>query len=1084
MSTGQAANNNPREESSHEEQAVPPSAKLTRSYRACINCRTHKTKCDLGDVNNPIPPPCSRCKRERKECVFGESKRGGRANIDAGLAKRKGTSEAPGITEETHIRDRRSEDADSAIRPPPPLEKSQTQPFPLVQARQQEAGQLSTLRPTANQTSSDIADHHFPEMSVYDMEPYPLPMLQQATANMRHSIPAPLPLQSHDHAAGMSNDFPMNMDDIDMSFVFNGNPHITRSLQKNQVAVEPNVTLPSIDRPGDTSNQNMGTGPSFSGLFSSPNASPGTSIHPNGTSNRPGKLAIHERQASLDHLVSSRPRRLSTSTNDSAKKEREQEKLALKDARSFIVNAGMHNESDALQILAMAAETQNSKKRKRDYSASVDSPIMEINDRRESERDMIRSSGHGKEADNEGAEVNGSGRINRTRRHTPPNHSERVDVAGPTRVTFRDSSSFEREPSPTPVPDITQFFLVEQGILDPEQVHDLCRTFFAKHHHYFPLIPPNRIPRDANEMTAFAVREPYLITAFIIIASKYQTSHSARRIHEQTWNLMKGILAEVNFQGVAPTVGLVEGVLLLAENLPRERIVGTSLSANDKIKPKMPLISTDSDEQREVITGAENRQAWMLIGGAIRMAYGLGLDQLARQMDGGTVARHRATIAWTYCYIFDRQISIRTGRAFWSRGPALCFRGYSHVEQTGPAGGRENFPLLCDTAWGESHQGPPSGEMVRTGTESAELLQAYVELTQSHLRHSVNNSLGYIGQSRLTSTPHSMTNVHDVFYPSETRTHSLVKAGEYFFNNALESFKITWSRKQWQLFPHGPLVWSMFHYTRLYSSSFAFQAHITRSAERAKDRMVREDGGKDLIGEAASATFFPRSSAFTPDALYIYEAINAGRQLLEICINELYPEDVLQYLPSRYLLWFQYAAVFLLKAVYSGAMVQSDHVTTLVLVERLCNCLVICSKDVGHPAARYGKLVRALASRLAAQNNSVAPSRNVSPEPTVTKSGGSPRKGPTLNSQNHNTMENSPMNLADPFTGQQPILGHLFPFGSLDQGRMTETDPNRISGGMVGSWNHSATEAEQNELLRWLLEEPAAQTSLFDFNFV
>lgn len=25
-----------------------------------------------------------------------------------------------------------------------------------------------------------------------------------------------------------------------------------------------------------------------------------------------------------------------------------------------------------------------------------------------------------------------------------------------------------------------------------------------------------------------------------------------------------------------------------------------------------------------------------------------------------------------------------------------------------------------------------------------------------------------------------MTNVHDVFYPSETRTHSLVKAGEYF----------------------------------------------------------------------------------------------------------------------------------------------------------------------------------------------------------------------------------------------------------------------------------------------------------------
>lgn len=80
---------------------------------------------------------------------------------------------------------------------------------------------------------------------------------------------------------------------------------------------------------------------------------------------------------------------------------------------------------------------------------------------------------------------------------------------------------------------------------------------------------------------------------------------------------------------MAPTIGLVEGVLLLAENLPRERAVGNSLNPNDKMKPKMPLISTSSDENKEVITGAENRQAWMLIGGAIRMAYGLGLDQVS-----------------------------------------------------------------------------------------------------------------------------------------------------------------------------------------------------------------------------------------------------------------------------------------------------------------------------------------------------------------------------------------------------------------------------------------------------------------------
>lgn len=485
MSTEQTTNNSSKEQGNQSEQAAPPTAKLTRSYRACINCRTHKTKCDLGDVNNPIPPPCSRCKRERKECVFGESKRGGRANIDAGLAKRKGTSEAPGNPEDALNRDSRSEDTDSASRLP--LQSAATrqpEPFPPVQARLHDIGQSSTTQPAVNHASSTASVQRFPVMSVYNMEPYPLPMLHQVTTHMPHSIPAPLPSQNNDQAAGIANEFPMNMDDIDMSFVFNGNQHIAGSLRKDQLGVEPGVTLPSIERPGEASTQNMETGPSFSGLFASPSASPGTNMQANGTSNRLVTSETHERQGSLDHLASSRPRRLSTSTNDSAKKERKQEKLALKDARSFIVNAGMHNESDALQILAMAAETQNSKKRKRDYSASVDSPIMEIGDKREGERD-IGNNGQGKEADGEGVDANGSGRINKTHRRTPPNNNERIDATEPSRVTFRDSSSFERELSPTPAPDITQFFLVEQGILDPEQVHDLCRTFFAKHHHYF-----------------------------------------------------------------------------------------------------------------------------------------------------------------------------------------------------------------------------------------------------------------------------------------------------------------------------------------------------------------------------------------------------------------------------------------------------------------------------------------------------------------------------------------------------------------------------------------------------------------------
>lgn len=41
-----------------------------RGYRACVHCRLRKAKCDLGDVNAPSEPPCSRCRREQRECVF------------------------------------------------------------------------------------------------------------------------------------------------------------------------------------------------------------------------------------------------------------------------------------------------------------------------------------------------------------------------------------------------------------------------------------------------------------------------------------------------------------------------------------------------------------------------------------------------------------------------------------------------------------------------------------------------------------------------------------------------------------------------------------------------------------------------------------------------------------------------------------------------------------------------------------------------------------------------------------------------------------------------------------------------------
>lgn len=149
-----------------------------------------------------------------------------------------------------------------------------------------------------------------------------------------------------------------------------------------------------------------------------------------------------------------------------------------------------------------------------------------------------------------------------------------------------------------------------------------------------------------------------------------------------------------------------------------------------------------------------------------------------------------------------------------------------------------------------------------------------------------------------------MTNVHDVFYPSKNRLHTLVQDGEYFvssgllvflvprlislvtrsrniwmmyviaslsekrtqltsiqFNGALESFKSIWERRRWRQDLCKHLVTTHFHYVRLYTFSFAFQAHIQRASDRAKEMAQSRNGA------GMGLEFFPRRSGATPDAI-------------------------------------------------------------------------------------------------------------------------------------------------------------------------------------------------------------------------
>lgn len=112
-------------------------------------------------------------------------------------------------------------------------------------------------------------------------------------------------------------------------------------------------------------------------------------------------------------------------------------------------------------------------------------------------------------------------------------------------------------------------------------------------------------------------------------------------------------------------------------------------------------------------------------------------------------------------------------------------------------------------------------------------------------------------------------------------------------------------------------------------------------------------------------SLFPRGAAASPDARYIFQSIDAARQLLHICVDSLAPGGALPYLPNRFLLWFTYAAILLLKAMYSGAMLRADHPGAHRLIERLITAFEDASPDDDHPAARYGRQLQGLCNILA-----------------------------------------------------------------------------------------------------------------------
>lgn len=265
-------------------------------------------------------------------------------------------------------------------------------------------------------------------------------------------------------------------------------------------------------------------------------------------------------------------------------------------------------------------------------------------------------------------------------------------------------------------------YLVREGHLTSAKVVQLIQRYRHYYHSYFPIVPAHVL--DASNISSVALEEPHLLTAILVIASKdlIDEPQVFSKCAEHMQSLVSALAA-----GGPGGVEVVEALLLLAEWTPY----------------------SSRARAGQVGRGEEDREAWMHVGTALRVGYFLGLDRYSFRVhdDAKEPLWQRKRLVWTACYCSDRSISIRLGKAFWSRGPGplTTLR-------------KEDFPMLQPQALGDE--------------DYASIFQANLELTML------------------------FSNVHDVLYSNPTGVRSHLNGGyiKYIddFRSAIYQWKSVW----------------------------------------------------------------------------------------------------------------------------------------------------------------------------------------------------------------------------------------------------------------------------------------------------
>ncbi|KAF2264224.1 hypothetical protein CC78DRAFT_517384 [Lojkania enalia] len=454
--------------------------------------------------------------------------------------------------------------------------------------------------------------------------------------------------------------------------------------------------------------------------------------------------------------------------------------------------------------------------------------------------------------------------------------------------------SVEHPAHPSPF----SYRLLDNGSLTIGTVCQLLARYHQNYHPYYPLAPSHVF--DASKLAETAKREHHLLTAILVISSKDLVDEP--HIYEASSEYMKSLVSDLAAGGDAG-VDAVEALLLLAEWAPyTQRSPG------------------------KVGKGEEDKESWMHVGLALRIAYFLALDGYSfRAVDDGRDPNHsRKRLIWTAAYISDRHISIRVGKAFWSRGPGpmITLR-------------REDFPALLPET--------PNAE------DYASIFQANLELTQI------------------------FSNVHDVLYANPTSSFRSHLSGSYIkfiddFRSAIYGWKSVWGTLTCSPHLKATLLIS-YDYLRLYLNAFAFQATVRRALP-ATTSSTTQQPFSDTQTSVAGATMqapqrvFCNNVGTVGDARFIYEGLDAAKAILTTANNFVDPEKSLRYMPLRFYLYLVYAGVFLYRARCTGVINGDEDRAIRAMINetvaRLQRSSVGLDTTIQHPGSRYSQLLKLL----------------------------------------------------------------------------------------------------------------------------